>query len=114
MKKYKFIFIIIFLLFFLLLFSTVFSLANVGNDKILNGIYINNMKVSNLDPSSAYKVLYDFFNEKLLENIVVKYEDYETTISLTQLEVSYDIASIVNDAYGIGRSKNILDRKSVV
>lgn len=107
MKKYKFVFIIIFLLFAILLFSTIFSLANITNDRILNGIYINNMKVSDLDVASAYKYLYDFFNEKKSESIIVKYEDYETTISLSQLDLSYDIQSIVNKAYGVGRNKNI-------
>lgn len=107
MKKYKFIFILIFILFALLFLSTVFSLANVNNDKILNGIYINNMNVSNLDPASAYKCLYDAFNVTLSNSVVVKYEDYETTISLAQLEVSYDIQSIVNKAFSVGRSKNI-------
>ena len=100
MKKYKFVFIIIFLLFAILLFSTIFSLANITNDKILNGIYINNMKVSGLDVASAYKSLYDFFNEKKSGSIIVKYEDYETSISLSQLDLSYDIQSIVNEAYG--------------
>lgn len=107
MKKYKFVFIIIFLLFAILLFSTIFSFANITNDKILNGIYINNMNVSNLDVASAYKSLYDLFNERKSKSVVVKYEDYETSISLSQLDISYDIQSIVNEAYGIGRNKNI-------
>ena len=69
MKKYKFVFIIIFLLFAILLFSTIFSLANITNDRILNGIYINNMKVSDLDVASAYKYLYDYIKKKKSESL---------------------------------------------
>lgn len=107
MKKYKIVLIFILLLFFILFISTIFSITNIANDKILNGIYINNMEVSNLSPSDAYKVLYDSFNEQKSNNITVKYEDYETTVSLEQLDVSYDIQDIVNRAYTIGRNKNI-------
>ena len=105
MKKFI---LIVLILFVILILSTIFSILNIANSKILKGVYINNMDVSDLDPSEAYKKLYDFFNEKKSENIIVKYEDYETTISLDQLEVSYDIQSIVNEAYEIGRSKNII------
>lgn len=107
MKRYKFVFVILLLFFIFLFLSTIFSLLNIANNKILNGIFINNMNVANLEPAVVYKSLYDFLNEKKSENIVVKYEDYESTISLEQLAVSYDIQSIVNDAYEIGRSKNI-------
>lgn len=107
MKKFKFVIIMLILFFATLCFSTVFSLLNIGNDKILNGIYINNMMVSDLSPASAYKNLFDFLNDVKHESITVKYNDYEVSVSLEQLDVSYDIQSIVNEAYGIGRSKNI-------
>lgn len=106
MNKYKF-FILIIIVFLILIFSTVFALFNITNNGILNGIHVNGVDVSGLDASTAYKTLYDFLNIQKSKNIIVKYQDYETTISLHQLEVNYDIQSAVNSAYGIGRSKNI-------
>lgn len=106
MKKYKFLILII-VVFLILIFSTIFALFNITNNGILDGVHVNGVNVSGLDASTAYKTLYDFLNTQKAKNIVVKYQDYETTISLQQLEVNYDIQSAVNSAYGIGRSKNI-------
>lgn len=107
MKKHKF-FIAIIIVFLFLIFSTIFALLNITNNGILKGIIVNGVDVSNLDASTAYQTLYDFFNQQKSKNIIVKYQDYETTISLHQLEVSYDVQSAVNSAYGVGRSKNIV------
>lgn len=106
MNKYKFLILIV-IVFLILAFSTIFALLNIANNGILNGIHVNGVDVSGLDASTAYKTLYDFLNTQKSKNIIVKYQDYETTISLHQLEVNYDIQSAVNSAYGIGRSKNI-------
>lgn len=105
--KYKFLILVI-IIFFLLIFSTIFALLNITNTGILKGITVNGVDVSGLDASTAYQTLYDFFNKQKSKNIIVKYQDYETTISLKQLEVSYDIQDAVNSAYGVGRSKNIV------
>lgn len=108
MSKHKYkILVFIIIVFFILIFSTIFALLNVTNNGILSGISVNGIDVSGLDASTAYKTLYDFLNTQKAKNIIVKYQDYETTISLQQLEVNYDIQSIVNLAYGVGRSKNI-------
>lgn len=106
MNKYKFLILTI-IVFLILIFSSVFALFNITNNSILNGICVNGVDVSGLDASTAYKTLYDFLNLQKAKNLTVKYQDYETTISLQQLEVNYDIQSAVNSAYGIGRSKNI-------
>ncbi len=95
-------------LIFLAVFSTIFAILNINNDKIISGIYIKNINVSNLTKEDAIKLVENTINPKITENIVVKYNDYEITILPEQLEGSFDINSAVEIAYRVGREDNIL------
>lgn len=95
----------IIIIFVLLFFSCIFALTNSLNEKIIKGVKINDIDVSYLTIDEAYEKL----KKQFKENIKVKQEDnYETTISLEQLEVEYDIVDAISEAYKIGRNKNIL------
>ena len=41
------------------------------------------------------------------EEITLKHGDFQTTISLSQINVSFDVKTAVNSAYNIGREGNI-------
>lgn len=96
------------IIFSLLVFSSIFALTNALGEKIIKRVKINNIDVSNLTINEAYEKLKEQFNNQVSKNIKVKYEDYETTISLEQLEVNYNIIEAINEAYKIGRNKNII------
>lgn len=106
--KIKKIIILIIIILFILIFSSIFALTNALGEKIIAGVKVNRINVSNLTIDEAYQKLKDIFETQISKNIIVKQGEYETTISLKQLEVKYDIIEALNEAYKIGRNKNII------
>ncbi len=92
----------------LLFFSTIFALTTSMSEKMLLRIQVNGVNLSNLTIDEAYQKLNEELQKQLKKNIRLQYEEYETTISLEQLEVGYKIEEAINKAYKIGRSNNIL------
>lgn len=98
----------IIVIFIILVISTIFALTNSVSEKMVLGITINEIDVSNLDINEAYQKLKQNLEAQVKKNITVKQGEYETTISLEQLEVNYNIIEAINNAYQIGRNKNII------
>lgn len=96
------------IVFAVLLFSTIFALTNSINEKIISRVKINGINVSNLTINEAYEKVKKDLDERKSKNITLKSGDYETTISLDQLEVQYNTIDAINEAYKIGRNKNII------
>lgn len=96
------------IIFALLLFSTIFALTNSINEKIITRVKINGINVSNLTINESYEKVKKDLNERKSKNLILKNGEYETTVSLGQLEVQYNIIEAINEAYKIGRNKNIL------
>ena len=91
----------------LLLFSTIFALINLNNNKIVSGVKIEGIEVSNLSKDEAIQKLETIYQEKLQKEIKVKYNEYESNISPNMLEVKYEIENSVNQAIQIGKDGNI-------
>lgn len=90
-------------------FSVVFALLNINNSKIISGVSVSGINISNLSKEEANKYLTEKVNDKLSKTISLNYnEEYETTINLEQLEVNYEITKAVDEAFDIGRTKNIV------
>lgn len=104
----KTILILIIILILLLLLSTIFALVNSVSEKIIFGVEVHNINISDKTINEAYDILKENLNNQITKNITVKQGDYETTISLEQLEVNYNIIESVNKAYKLGRNKNII------
>lgn len=100
--------ILITVILLILLLSTIFALTKSFGEKMISGIYINGIEVSNLTINEAYDKLKEELQKNIQNNIIVQKEEYETTISLEQLEVNYNIIEAINEAYKIGRNKNII------
>lgn len=92
----------------IMLISTGFALINSVNSRIISKIKVNGIDVSKLDIKDAYSKVNSQVQNQIDKNIKIKYEEYETTISLQQIEASYDIVEAVNEAYKVGRDKNII------
>ena len=90
-----------------LLFSTVFALTNINNNKIISGITINGVDVSGLTQEEAKAKLETIYTEKMNTNIDLKYEEFESELNATLMEVNYDVETAVNEAYSLGRNSNI-------
>lgn len=86
----------------------IFTVYNANNDNIVSGVFIKNVDVSNLSKDEAKEKISSYINENLPENIALKHNDYETSIPLSSLNLSFDIDSAVDSAYSIGKNENIL------
>lgn len=100
--------ILVFIAIFVLLIAFgIFTVYNANNDNIVSGIFIKNVDVSNLSKSEAKEKISNYINSNLPENIALKHNDYETSIPLSSLNLSFDIDSAVDSAYVIGKSGNV-------
>jgi VanW family protein len=93
----------------LLVFSTVFALININSNKIMNGVFIQGIDVSNLTIDEAKEKVSGIVNKHLACKIVVKRDDFEGVFMPEQLGVTFDVDSVVNEAYMIGRNSNIFE-----
>lgn len=109
-SKKKTILIVIILTAFIILgiiISTIFALFNMNNENMVSGISIAGIDISGLTKEEAKAKLETIYNEKKQKEISVKYQEYETTLNPTLLEVNYNIDKAVEEAYSIGRKENI-------
>lgn len=87
--------------------STIFALVNINNEKIIGGISISGIEVSGLTKEEAKAKLENIYQEKKEKEIEVQYEEYQTTLNPTVLEVNYDIEKAVEEAETVGKGENI-------
>ncbi len=90
-----------------IIFSTVFAFANFKKEKIISGVSISGVDVSGLSQEEAKAKISELYQEKKEKEIAIQYEDYETTLNPTLMEVNYDIEKAVEEAYLIGKEDNI-------
>ena len=110
------IFGILTLIFVLLLSITffAFTLINTQNEKIIKGVYIINVDVSNLTKKEAKLKVTNYINSILPEEIKLKHNDFETSISTSQLSIYFNIDEAVDIAYQIGKTGNIFENNLII
>ena len=91
----------------LLCMSTVFAVLNMTNEKVINGVYISDINVSNLTKKELEQKLQEITEEMSARKIVLKYQELETAINLNDIDLQYNLDEITNQAYNIGRDSNI-------
>lgn len=99
--------IILVLIFLLLILSTIFALINSKSNKIVKGIYIENVDMSDITEEEAKNILTELAEKTKKNEILFKYKEIETPITYEALEVNFDIDSAIKDAYSLGRKGNI-------
>ena len=87
--------------------STIFAVINLGNTKIMKGIMIGDIDISNMTKEEAKQTLEEIYSEKAKNEIYLRYGENETAITYEALEVQYQIENAVNEAYEVGREGNI-------
>ncbi len=102
------ILVLAFIIFVMIAFF-IFTFLNNRNQSIISGVYIKGIDVSNLSIEEAKEKVQNYINENLPENINLVHNDYQTSIPLSALNVSFDIDSAVNSAYTIGKSGNVFE-----
>lgn len=91
----------------LLFISTIFAFLNINNENIMSGVFISGIDVSGLSKEEAKAKIENVYNEKIEKEISIKYEEYETTLNPTLMEVNYDIEKAINEADKVGKGSNI-------
>lgn len=105
---------ILVLIILLLLFSTIFALININNTKIIRGVSIQGVDISNLTKDEANQKISSMVNEHLSKQILVKHLDFEGVFLPEQFEVNLDITSAIDEAYSLGRSGNIFENNYTI
>lgn len=98
----------------LLLLSTVFALININNTRIIQGVSIQGIDVSNLSKEEAMQKLSYIVEEHLSKQILVKHLDFEGVFLPEQFEASFDLNSAIESAYSLGRSGNIFENNYAI
>lgn len=106
-KKVIALICLILVILLVLIFTTIFALFNINNTKILSGVKINGIEISKLSKEEAIQKLNEIINQKLESDILVKADDFEYEIKLSQIETNYNLEKSIEEAYNIGRSGNI-------
>lgn len=107
-KNNKKIFIIIAIIIIALMaLSTGFALININNENIVKGVSIDGIKVQNLSKEEAKEIIDKKIEEKVNNEIKIYVDDEEQTLLLSQVELSYNTEKAIEEAYAIGREKNI-------
>ena len=99
--------IILLFIILMLILSTIFAIINSRTNKIVKGIYIENVDVSNITEEEAKSILTELSDKTKQNEILFKYKEIETPITYEALEVNFDIDSAIKEAYSLGRSGNI-------
>lgn len=92
---------------FAIFFSTIFALVNLNQNHIISGVSIAGIDVSGLSKEEAIAKINNIYQEKKQREIKIQYQDYETTINPTLIEVNYEIENAVEQAYLIGKQSNL-------
>lgn len=100
--------IIFIIILVIMIFSVIFAILNINNNNILNGVKIEGIDVSGLSREEAKAKIETVYNAKKGEDIILKYNDFETTISQDILETNYDLDKAVNEAISLGKDGNII------
>lgn len=87
----------------------IFTVYNVFNPNIVSGVFIKGIDVSGLSTSDARYQLDQYVKSQLPEEILVKYDDFEATISLSQMDISFDTKAASHLAFQVGRTGNIFE-----
>ena len=93
---------------FLLIISVIFSLININNENILNNVSIMGIDVSKMSQEKAKEAVSEVVNAKLTEELILKKDDYETSLNANQISAQFEIDTAVSEAFNIGRDGNII------
>ena len=109
-KNAKIIFLIALgiILLIIIIFSTIFALINIDNNNIINGVTIEGIDVSGLSRENAKEKINSIYEEKEKQDIILKYEEYETKITPKSIDTKYEIDKSIEKALSLGRDNNII------
>ena len=94
-----------------LFLSIIFSLLNMNNEKMLDGISILGIDVSGLTVEEAQTQLNDAIENRFKDennNLILKRNEEETNVTANTFNAKFDVETAVAKAHNIGRDGNII------
>lgn len=80
---------------------------NNENSVVCEGVYLDNINLSNLEKEDLVNILEKHYNEKLVNNkITLNYGEINQEINATDIGQYYDLEQIANEIMDIGKNKN--------
>lgn len=110
-KKVIPIVVSLFIILFIMIFSVIFALFNMNNEKILKGVSILGIDISNLTVEEAKNKINNAIEERFKDennNLILKNGENETSVTANTFNAKFDVDNAVIEAYNIGRDGNIL------
>lgn len=105
-KKRFIVFILVTLILALVVLSFIFGFVTSKSDKIISGVSINGVNVSNLTKVEAIKKLETNYTPNITDEITLKHGDYTKSIKPTDIDAIINVKDSVDEAYKLGRSEN--------
>ena len=102
------------LILLILITYCIFSLINTKNKNIANNIYIKGINVSGLTKEEAEQKILSYISSCIPEEIKLKHNDFETSVSTSQLSIYFNTKEAVDLAYQIGKNGNIFENNLIV
>lgn len=111
-----FLFGILALSFIIMLFIVfcIFTIINMNNPNIINGVYIKGINVSNLSKEEAKQKVENYISKSLPDEIYLKHNDFEASITANDLELYFNVDEAVDLAFNIGRSENLIKNNFLI
>lgn len=106
-KILKILMIIIILALFFTIVSTAFAVIYMNNKKVIFGVTVNNINISNYSKQDAVNYLQNELNNNK-NYVTVKSDNYEKNIYLSDINGKFNVEQVVNDAYNIGRDNKLI------
>ena len=108
MKPAKIVFSVVLLLVIIGFFSVVFAVVNIPNTNIIQGVYINNVDVSNMSKEDIKNSFNEILDEKKYNGVNITHNGEEYVLELGLLEITNNLNQILDEASKLGRSGNII------
>lgn len=103
----------IFILIALITFIT-FTLVNTKSKTIAHGISIKGIDISGLTKEEATQKISTHIGSSIPEEIKLKHNDFETSLSTEQLSIYFNTDEAVEIAYQIGKNGNIFENNFII
>lgn len=91
---------------FLLFISTIFAILNINNSRIISGIYLENVNLSNLTKEEATNIINDKLSQ--IEEVEVEYGEYSEIVKLEEIGLKISAKEAINNAINVGKNNNII------
>lgn len=101
--------LLIFILLLLIIVGTlsvVFGFITSKSDKIIHGVYVDNVEISDMTKSEALKKLNASYSKNMSDDIILNHGEYTKAISPANLDISINFEDSVDTAFNIGRSED--------